>query len=169
MIALLADETVTFFCLVVQDGGLPGHVQNGSGTERLCVSMIFSVFFLSLQHQKYEKTSFQVVLPAIDLLLINGMSESRMVLPFLTPLSVKPCEHAKNFHKQHISKTAFYYFWNISEVRCFLSQSVSEKLVRTFISSRLDYCNALFTGLTKQVLNKLLLYKSLFKMLQPEF
>ena len=85
----------------------------------------------------------------------------------LTPLSVKPCEHVNNLgvildadltfqrHISNISKTAFYHLRNISKVRCFLSQSDSEMLVHAFISSRLDYCNALFAGLKKQNLHKL--------------
>ena len=82
------------------------------------------------------------------------------------PLSVKPCEHAKNLYvildtdlnfQKHISnicKTAFYHLKNISKFICFLSQSDSEKWVHAFISSRLDHCNALFAELTKQVLNE---------------
>ncbi len=67
-----------------------------------------------------------------------------------------------NFQK-HISfnyKTAFYHLRNMSKVRPILSLPDSEKLVHAFISSRLDYCNALFPGLTKQALYKLQLIQN---------
>ncbi len=63
-------------------------------------------------------------------------------------------------HISSISKTAFYHLRNISKVRSFISLSDAEKLVHAFISSRLDYCNALFAGVTKQALNKLQLIQN---------
>ena len=81
----------------------------------------------------------------------------------LTPLLVKPCEHAKNLgvildanlkfqrHKSHISKTAFI----ISEIYLKLDDSCHsqtlKKLFHAFISNRLDYCNTFLAELTKQV------------------
>lgn len=63
-------------------------------------------------------------------------------------------------HISNISKTAFYHPRNTCKVRCFLSQSDSEKLFHAFISNRLDYCNAFFAGTTKQLLNKLQLIQN---------
>ena len=107
-----------------------------------------------------------------EILLVGPTSLRQRILPFLTPLLVKPCEHAKNlgvildadlnFQKQitNITRTAFYHLKNLAKIRCFLSVSDSEKLVHAFISSRLDYCNALFAGLTKQALHKLQLIQN---------
>ena len=49
-----------------------------------------------------------------------------------------------------ITKTfgsAFYYLYNIHHIRKYLSRESAEKLVHTFISSRLDYCNSLLYGI----------------------
>ncbi len=43
----------------------------------------------------------------------------------------------------HVTKTAFFHLRNISKLRNMLSVSDAEKLVHAFMTSRLDYCNAL--------------------------
>uniref|UniRef100_A0A3B3CU78 Reverse transcriptase domain-containing protein n=1 Tax=Oryzias melastigma TaxID=30732 RepID=A0A3B3CU78_ORYME len=65
--------------------------------------------------------------------------------------------------KQHIlnvTKTAFFHLKNIAKVLPFLTRSSAEILIHAFISSRLDYCNALLTGLPKQSVNKLQLIQN---------
>jgi len=39
-------------------------------------------------------------------------------------------------------QSCYYQLRNISKVKCFLSINDTEKLVNTFVSSRLDLCNA---------------------------
>ena len=107
-----------------------------------------------------------------EILLVGPKPLRHHIHSLLIPLSIEPSEHVKNlgvildpdlsFHKQisNISKTAFYHLRIISKVRPLLSQSDAEKLVHAFISNRLDYCNALFAGLSKQVLNKLQLIQN---------
>ncbi len=46
-------------------------------------------------------------------------------------------------HICHVTKTAFFHLRNISKLRNMLSVSDAEKLVHAFMTSRLDYCNAL--------------------------
>ena len=95
-----------------------------------------------------------------EILVVGPKALRQQVLPLLTPLSITPSDHVKilgvtldvdlNF-KKHISntsKTAFYHLRNISKIRCLLTQSDSEKLIHAFISSRLDYCNSIFPGIT---------------------
>ncbi len=107
-----------------------------------------------------------------EILLVGPKALRQQVLSLLFPFSVKPSEHIRNLgvifdgdlnfqkHISCISKTAFYHLRNISKVRSLLSVSDSERLVHAFISSRLDYCNALFPGLTNQALNKLQLIQN---------
>ena len=60
--------------------------------------------------------------------------------------------------KSHISnlcKTSFYHLQNISKLCPILSLSDAEKLVHAFISSRLDYCNALLIGIPSKSLQRL--------------
>ena len=42
---------------------------------------------------------------------------------------------------------AFYYLYNITRIRPYLSRQATETVVRVFITPRLDYCNSLFYGI----------------------
>ncbi len=55
----------------------------------------------------------------------------------------------------HVSKTAFFHLRNIAKLRHILSVSDTEKLVHAFVTSRLDYCNALLGGCPASSINKL--------------
>lgn len=56
-------------------------------------------------------------------------------------LSVKCCF-------RNVTKMSFYHLRDI--VKPFLSQADTEKLIHAFISSRLDYCIALLSGVSKK-------------------
>ncbi len=55
----------------------------------------------------------------------------------------------------HVTKTAFFHLRNISKLRIMLSVSDAEKLVHAFMTSRLDYCNALLGACPASSINKL--------------
>jgi hypothetical protein len=50
-------------------------------------------------------------------------------------------------------RTAFYHLCNIGRIRKYLSYESCEQLIHAFITSRMDYCNALFFNLLKRLLN----------------
>ncbi len=52
-------------------------------------------------------------------------------------------------HIKAVTKSAYYYLKNIARIRCFVSSQDLEKHVNAFITSRVDYCNGLLTGLPK--------------------
>ncbi len=58
-------------------------------------------------------------------------------------------------HISHVTKTAYFHFRNISKLWNMLSVSDAEKLVHAFITSRLDYCNALLGGCPASSIKKL--------------
>ncbi len=58
-------------------------------------------------------------------------------------------------HISHVIKTAFFHLRNIAKLRNMLSVSDAEKLVHAFMTSRLDYCNALQGGCPASLINKL--------------
>ncbi len=58
-------------------------------------------------------------------------------------------------HISHVTKTAFFHLRNIVKLRNMLSFSDVEKLVHAFMTSRLDYCNALLGGCPASSINKL--------------
>ena len=51
-------------------------------------------------------------------------------------------------HVNNVSRAAYYHLYNIGRNRCYLSQSA-------FITSKLDYCNALLCGLPSLLTQKL--------------
>ncbi len=61
----------------------------------------------------------------------------------------------KKAHISHVTKTAFFHLRNIAKLRNMLSVSDAEKLVNAFMTSRLDYCNALLGGCPASSINKL--------------
>uniref|UniRef100_A0A8K9WYY7 Reverse transcriptase domain-containing protein n=1 Tax=Oncorhynchus mykiss TaxID=8022 RepID=A0A8K9WYY7_ONCMY len=58
-------------------------------------------------------------------------------------------------HIKTVSRTAFFHLRNIAKFRNFLSNNDAEKCIHAFITSRLDYCNALLSGYPDKALNKL--------------
>ncbi len=52
-------------------------------------------------------------------------------------------------------KIHFFHLRNIARLRPMLSHPVAEKLINTFVFSRVDYCNALLAGVSKTTLSKL--------------
>lgn len=63
-------------------------------------------------------------------------------------------------HINKVTKTSFFHLRNIAKVRPFINQKDAEKLIHAFISSRLDYCNALLTGLPKKTTERLQLIQN---------
>ena len=58
----------------------------------------------------------------------------------------------------HITKTcsvAFYYLYNIRRIRKYLTKKCTETLIHAFISTGLDYCNSLLSGVPDCHLHKL--------------
>ncbi len=58
-------------------------------------------------------------------------------------------------HVSSICKTAFFNLKNISKLRPMLSMSNAEMVIHAFMTSRLDYCNALLGGCSAHLINKL--------------
>ena len=62
-----------------------------------------------------------------------------------------------NFNKQinSVVRSGFYQLRVISNLKSLLTQNDLEILIHAFITSRLDYCNILYTGLTQSNIHKL--------------
>ncbi len=58
-------------------------------------------------------------------------------------------------HVSSICKIAFFHLKNISKLRPMLSMSNAKILIHAFMTSRLDYCNALLGGCSAHLINKL--------------
>lgn len=58
-------------------------------------------------------------------------------------------------HIKSVVKTAFYHLKNISRIRSFLSDADAERVIHSFITSRIDYCNSLYSGLPAKSVKRL--------------
>ena len=65
-----------------------------------------------------------------------------------------------NAHISHVTKTAFFHLRNITRIRSYLSLDDAKTLVHAFVFSRLDYCNALLSGLPKKATDRLQLVQN---------
>ena len=58
-------------------------------------------------------------------------------------------------HVSKLCKSSHYHLRNISKIRKYLDENSTETLVHAFVSSKLDYCNALLIGLPKYQIDRL--------------
>lgn len=58
-------------------------------------------------------------------------------------------------HVSNVCKISFYHLRNISAVRKYITTDSCEKLVHSFVTSKLDYCNSLLVNLPKRDIAKL--------------
>lgn len=58
-------------------------------------------------------------------------------------------------HVLNTVKISFFHLRNIARLRPMLSFTVAERLINTFVFSRIDYCNALLAGVSKATLNRM--------------
>ena len=63
-------------------------------------------------------------------------------------------------HIKNTSRISFFHLRNIAKIRKILSVHDAEKLVHAFVTSRLDYCNALLSGCANASLNPLQLIQN---------
>ncbi len=70
------------------------------------------------------------------------------------------CDLSFKSHINQVTKTCFYHLRNIARIRPILSFNDAKKLIHAFIFSRLNYCNAVYTGLPKGSIVKLQLIQN---------
>ena len=63
-------------------------------------------------------------------------------------------------HVTSVCRSASYAIWIIGKVRNILDKSATEKLLRAFVTSWLDYCNSLLFGLHANQIKKLQLIRN---------
>ena len=63
-------------------------------------------------------------------------------------------------HVRSITRNAFFHLRNIEKLTPMLSAADAETLIHAFISSRLDYCNSLFSGLPNSTTRSLQLLQN---------
>ncbi|KAI5106874.1 hypothetical protein C0J45_2512, partial [Silurus meridionalis] len=63
-------------------------------------------------------------------------------------------------HVNNITRIAFFHLRKIAKIRNMMSLQDAEKLVHAFVTSRLDYCNALLSGCSSKCINMLQLVQN---------
>uniref|UniRef100_A0A669CX68 Reverse transcriptase domain-containing protein n=1 Tax=Oreochromis niloticus TaxID=8128 RepID=A0A669CX68_ORENI len=107
-----------------------------------------------------------------EVLIIGPEAQREKLLSKLQAFSLCPSLQVKNLgvildselgfipHIKHVTKIGFYHLNNIARVRPILSRANTEMLMHAFITSRIDYCNALLSGLPKKNISPLQLLQN---------
>lgn len=153
---MYADDTQIYFPLKVGD-------EQSLQSLLLCLNEIkiwLSNNFLQLNERKSE-------------IIIFGPSNFKeRVVSILAPLEMTVKDNVRNlgviidsslsFDKQinSVVRSSFYHLKIIAKLKPFLSFNDLETVVHAFISSRLDYCNSLYVGISHQQLSRLQLVQN---------
>uniref|UniRef100_A0A8C7WRW4 Reverse transcriptase domain-containing protein n=1 Tax=Oryzias sinensis TaxID=183150 RepID=A0A8C7WRW4_9TELE len=102
-----------------------------------------------------------------EVIIFGPHKQRESVSSYLHSLSLKPSNQVRNLgvimdsdlnfnsHIKSVTSAAFYHLKNISKIKNIVSKPDLEILIHAFVSSRLDYCNGLLTGLSKRAVKQL--------------
>lgn len=102
-----------------------------------------------------------------EVIVFGPLKQRESVSSHLQSLSLKPTNQVRNLgvimdsdlnfnsHIKSITSAAFYHLKNIAKIKGIVSKPDLERLIHAFVSSRLDYCNGLLTGLSKRAVRQL--------------
>ncbi len=151
-----ADDTQIYLALFSNDNSLIDSLCQ-------CINEISSWMcqnFLQLNKEKTEVIAFgnkDEVLKVNAYLDSRGQTTKNQVRNLGVILET---DLSFSSHVKAVTKSAYYHLINIARIRCFVSSQDLEKLVHAFITSRVDYCNVLLTGLPKKTIRQLQLIQN---------
>ena len=114
---------------------------------RLIINDAKTEFLIIGTHQQLVKTSIETI--TIGDTLIKPLESVQNLESWFD------AQMRMNVHIGKICSKAFRGLYNIRQIRKFLTVQSTKTLVHAFISSHLDYCNALLFGLPKYQLDRL--------------
>ena len=94
-----------------------------------------------------------------EIIVCGPQKQRESVIRHLKSLSLEPKNQVRNLgvildsdlnfnsHIKAITSAAFYHLKNIARIKGIVSKPDLERLIHVFVSTRLDYCNGLLTGL----------------------
>lgn len=87
---------------------------------------------------------------------VNAGSLTQYIRPMVTNLGVKIDAGLKlENHIRTVVKSSFYHLRQLAKVKPILSKKHFETVVHAFVTTRLDYCNALYTGISESCISQL--------------
>ena len=107
-----------------------------------------------------------------EVLLLNTPQDTTLINNNLGPLLINSQPTVRNLgvvldpnlslesHVRKVVQTSFYHLRNIVKIKSFLSTPDLTKVIHAFIHSRLDYCNALYSCLSKKLIHRLQLVQN---------
>ncbi len=102
--------------------------------------------FLKLKKEKTEVIAFGKE----EVLKVNAYLDSRGQTTINQVNNLGVILETDLSFSSHVTKSANYHLKNIAIIRCFVSSQDLDKLVHAFITSRVNCCNGLLTGLPKK-------------------
>lgn len=116
-----------------------------------------SLNFLNFNHQKTEVMVFGASqAPPVDLGPL-----SQFVKPVISNLGVKMDSDLKLDHQiSGVVKSSFFHLQQLARVKPMLPRDLFERVIHAFVTTRLDYCNALYSGINQTVLSRLQLVQN---------
>ena len=131
----------------------------------ICVQEINNWMILNGLKLNEEKTEFLLLSsryrpsPSLESVRVGGEiiqpSSSVCNLGVILDPSVDMEDHIKK-----ICKTCHFHLTNISKIRSYLDCKSTEAIIHAFVTTNLDYCNAMLYGLPKVLLNRLQLVQN---------
>jgi hypothetical protein len=152
---LYADDTQVYITC------RPQHIDSAISQIETCIASVKR--WMSTHHLKLNdnKTEF---------LVISSKPLSKRFKPPLVHIGesvITPSTSAKNIgvimnscasmddHISSICKSSFLYIRNIGKLKPYLDRASLETIIHAFITTKLDYCNSLFCGISKSQLSRL--------------
>ena len=120
-----------------------------------CLSDLDHDKWMALNKLKLNKNKTEL------LCLYSKHNSQQFLLPLRFGLIIQPSPCCRNIgvvfgstmsmlpHVKSVCKSAFYHLRNIFRIRKVLSTKITENLVHTFVTSKLNHCNSLLYGVRK--------------------
>jgi len=135
-----------FWFLFAVEGNWFCFAQVGGSIICLCLSRRLDIGLGTLF---WDYSVYQIILSTVGTTVINLSDQVRdLGVTLDSKLTFRP-------HINNVCRTSSFAIRNIGRVRKYLSKDQLEKLIHSFVSSRLDYCNSLLYGLPACDMDKL--------------
>ncbi len=128
------------------------NVRDWMLSNKLMINDGKTVFMVIGNSPHLKKLEFDSITVGNDIISTSDTSKN-LGVTFDEGMTMKP-------HINAVCKSGYYHLRNISRIRKCLNNVSCVTLVHAFISSRLDYCNALLAGLPQCDINKLQLLQN---------